>query len=128
MKYIMNKEEFKKLFVRSLEIAAHNAEEFLGFKVSRNFKILLYGAGHSGLIITPNKALDVLYLGQDKFFRIVDLSVTEASKNYTTVFLRVSSHEPSNFDSTWNDPKGSGPFKQLIPIEIKITEENPNID
>lgn len=115
----MTKNEFRTLFEDALELAAVNAEKKLGRKVPRNFKIVFFGGGHSGALLDPNSALDILYLGEDLFYRIVDISVKEVDKVSTRVYVRVSQHKPSEFSQTWNDPPGSGPFKQLIAENIK---------
>lgn len=114
----MNKQEFKELFLRALEMAAETAEKMTNRKVSRNFRILLYGADHSGDEMSLDEALEVLYIDENKFYRIVDLSVEKVGKNNTRIFTRISSHEPSRFDLTWNQPEGFGPFKQLIANQI----------
>jgi hypothetical protein len=37
----------------------------------------------------------------------------------TTIFMRVSGHRPDTFAKTWNQPVGSGPFKQLLPEKME---------
>ena len=118
----MKRDEYRTLFESALEVAAVNADEKLGFNAPRNFKVVFYGRGHSGTVMDPLTALDLLYLGDDEFFRIVDVSVIEVDENATKVFVRVSQHEPAGFLQTWNDPPGSGPFKQLIAEKIKCEE------
>lgn len=119
----MQKSEFRALFEDALELAAVNADEKLLCKALRNFEIVFYGGGHSGTVMDPLTALDLLYMGEDEFYRIVDMSVIEVDEDATRVFVRVSQHEPAAFAQTWNDPPGSGPFKQLIAENIK-REEN----
>jgi len=116
----MTFEEFNKLFYEALHTALKNAEEQLQKKIPLNMEVALHGAGHSGELIDPLTAAKELYLGEEKFFRIIDVAVVKVSHNKTTIFVRASAHEPSTFDQTWNNPPGSGPFKQLLPTDIKV--------
>jgi hypothetical protein len=116
----MNKQEFRLLFLKALECAALNADRKIGHQVSRNFQIRVHGAGHQGDLLGPEEVLDILYLGVNRFYRIIDLSITEVSKTASTVFLRVSDHTPGPIDQTWNQPPGSGPFKQLLAEKISV--------
>jgi hypothetical protein len=118
----MLKSEFKQRFNDALELAAVSAEQRLGKKVCRNFRVRLYGAGHSGDLLDPAEAVDSLYLGENKFYRIIDVSIIEVGSGFSTVFVRASSHKPASFERTWNNPPGSGPFKQLIAERIKVLE------
>lgn len=115
----MIKEEFRRLFDSALESAARNAEGHLGHSVPRSFRILLHGAGHPGDLVEPETALDALYISEDRFYRIIDVAVQAVDPRCTTVFVRASSHTPSRFEQTWNDPPGGGPFKQLGPMLIR---------
>jgi hypothetical protein len=126
----MTFEEFNKLFHEALQSAVKNAEKQLHKKIPLNLEIILHGAGHSGDIVDPLVAAKELYLGENKFFRIIDVTVFKVSRNKTTMFVRASSHRPSTFNQTWNNPPGSGPFKQLIPMDIKVEglEETDPLD
>jgi hypothetical protein len=119
----MTKNEFMSLLEDALETAAGNAEQELAHEVSRRFQILLYGGGYSGVLLKPAAAVDILYLGKDRFYRILDVAVVEVDKETTTIFIRASDHRPGTWEQTWNDPVGSGPFKQLIPTDIKTSED-----
>ncbi len=118
----MSFDEFYRLFQKALEIAAINAEKQLHRKLPTNTTISLHGAGHSGYLMDPLNAAKKLYLGEEKFYRIIDVSVIKVTLKESVVFIRASSHMPSTFDETWNDPPGSGPFKQLITKEIDIED------
>ena len=118
----MTKQEFAQLFQRALEQAALNAEQQLGRKVSRHYRILLHGAGHPGDLLSPEAAVDALYLNPDKFFRFIDVAVVEVSRTSVTIFARASDHTPVPFDQTGNTPPGSGPFKQLISKQIQVVD------
>lgn len=119
----MIKDEFTRLFEAAIETAARNAEQKLAHEVPKSFQILLYGGGHSGTLLKPPAAVDILYLGEDKFYLILDVAVVEVNKESTTVFIRASDHRPGTWEQTWNDPVGSGPFKQIISTDIKISED-----
>ena len=63
-------------------------------------------------------------MGEDRFFKIVDLAVMEIDHDKTTVFTRVSGHPPCSLDETHNTPFGSGPFKQILYGELKDVSQN----
>lgn len=57
----MNFQQFKNLFIRSLEIAADNSEKELGKKIPRANEILFYGAGHSDDILDVDTAANLVF-------------------------------------------------------------------
>lgn len=116
----MNRQSFREQFEKALATAATNAEAKLGRPVPRTFEIELHGAGRSGVIITPDQALDALYLGEDNFYRVIDLAMIALWPSRTRVFVRASDHRPRSFDETWNEPPGSGPFKQVLAQHIQV--------
>lgn len=118
----MTKGEFKDLLDAALEAAIASAAQRLGRKLSRYVQVLLHGAGHPGDLMSPAQALDALYLGKDKFYRVIDVAVVEVGQQHTVVFVRASAHHPASFEQTWNDPPGSGPFKQLEAMDIKVLD------
>lgn len=109
----MKLEEFKDLFVRSLEVAADNAEKELGRHIPRKYEIRLHGVGHSGDIVEIDNAAVLLFIDEEYFYRIIDVAVQKVSPHVSTIFIRVSGHEPVHLEQTW-DPQGSGPFKQIM--------------
>ena len=117
----MSKEEFKTLFEHALEVAAQNAERKLGRPVPRQFEIEMHGLAPETRILKAEEALDEIYLGSDRFYRIIDISVCRVSKDVSTVFMVVSGHAPGTLKQTWNQPPGSGPFKQVLADEVKVT-------
>ena len=117
----MTRDEFQLLFDRALEIAAQNAEKVLGRPVSRTFEIEVHGLAPKVRLMEKDAAFDGIYLGPERFYRIIDLSVRHVSKDLTTVFMRISGHSPAPFDQTWNQPPGSGPFKQLLAAKIEVS-------
>lgn len=110
----MDKQDFGALLRKALEAAAANAEIQLGYTLSRNFQIRLFAPGHSqGTVLDVATALDELYLGADRFYRVIDVAIMGVSTDATTVFVRVSGHQPGSFAATYNYDAGLGPFKQL---------------
>jgi hypothetical protein len=118
----MTKSEFRRLFVRSLETAAENAETRLGRRVPRAFDIELHATGASGRTMSVGQALDHIYLGNDHFYRIIDVTIRRVRPGKSVAFVRVSGHPPGPFSQTWN-PSDLGPFKQIIATTI---EQSPS--
>lgn len=115
----MNFEEFRNLFIEALNIAANNAERELTRKIPRQYEILLYGAGCKGDILSVDATAKQIFIDEDNFYRIIDVAIQAIKPNISRVFVRVSDHKPVPLDQTWNTPKGSGPFKQII-AQIQI--------
>ncbi len=116
----MTKDEFKELFDGALKSAAAHAEQRLNRQLPTDFQIMLHGAGHRGDLLSPSEAVDALFLGENKFYRVIDVAVVAVSDQFTRVFVSASGHEPGSFEQTWNEPPGSGPFKQVFSKEIEI--------
>lgn len=117
----MTKDEFRVLFENALEIAAQNAEKKVGHPISRNFEIELHGRSPKTRILGKEDTLDEIYLGPDRFFRIIDVAVRQISNTASTVFVGISGHPPGTWDETWNQPTGSGPFKQVLAENVSVT-------
>ncbi|MFN8637160.1 MAG: hypothetical protein U0893_25205 [Chloroflexota bacterium] len=124
---IVTKSEFARRFHDALEAATCYADEQLGRPVPRNFMVWFHGPTYSGRVITPELAIDTLYLGEDRFYLIIDFGVMEVRSRTTTVFVRVSGHPPGSWDQTWNDPPGSGPFKQIQLLTIQVAPEESRV-
>ena len=118
----MTKSEYLSIFETALDVAAKNAESMLGFPIPKMYEIGFHGLAPSSRSLSKEAAFEALYLGPDRFFRIIDISVRRVSNQVCTVFLRVSSHPPGSFDQTWNQPAGSGPFKQVLASEIEVRQ------
>ncbi len=116
----MDNQEFKKLFLKSLYEAAFHAERRFSRQISRCFEIELHGAGYMGTRITPENAADILFIDNEHFYRVIDVSVIEIHATKTCVFVRVSAHEPGAFAETWNQPLGMGPFKQILAKNVRV--------
>ena len=107
----MNRSEFKSLFERVISEAIDKTKARVDETISPNVMIEIHGAGHTGDIVSVNQAFESIYLGDELYWRIIDVAVKSIELNQTLVFVRVSGHKPTSFEETWNDPKGYGPFK-----------------
>ena len=113
----MDKIEFSKLLSQTLDVAAKRAELRTSRSIPRAFKIQLYLGIHQGELIDPPEAESALYLGPDKFYKIIDVCVRAVRADTTIVFVRPSGHAPVPFSATF-DPTTNGPFIQVDPTEI----------
>lgn len=112
----MNKNEFKELFIKNVETAILMAENVFSAKIPRDIKIELYGCELSGAIISIEDSINIMFIDEDSFYRIIDIGVKATSKSEYRIFVRISPHPPSIFENTWNTPVGNGPFKVLEPL------------
>lgn len=62
--------------------------------------------------MSVDQALDEIYLGRDRFYRIIDVAIRRLLPGQSIAFVRVSGHTPGAFSQTW-DPSDLGPFKQI---------------
>lgn len=108
----MTKTEFRQLFLRALELAAESAQARLGRPVPRSFRIELHAPNFPGAVMSVDQALDEIYLGRNRFYRIIDVAIRRLLPGQSIAFVRVSGHAPSAFSKTW-DPSDLGPFKQI---------------
>jgi hypothetical protein len=122
----MTKEEFAGLFDRALDAAADYAGQRLQRPIPRNFEIEMHGLSRSSQLVSKDRAVELLYLGPNVFYRIVDLSLVAIAGNISRIFVRVSGHKPGAWSETWNQPSGSGPFKQLLAENIIVTGGAPS--
>lgn len=118
----MTKQAFRNLLVQVLNQVKANTEEQLERPLADQFEIELYGAYHAGSILNLAETLDAIFLDEERFYRVINVSVCEISQQKTRFRLGVSGHEPSTFKKTW-DSSGWGPFKEIIPVQIRILEE-----
>jgi hypothetical protein len=113
----MDKAEFTRIFLQNVHHAIDAAQKVKYARLSYDFEIELHGGGIGGDLISVDRAVDIMYLGPTTFYRIIDISVKRVDeRNRPTMFVRISSHRPSTFDRTWNNPPGNGPFKILEPM------------
>lgn len=114
----MTKGEFRRLFLQALDIAAENADSTLGRRVPRRFDIELHAKGASRDTMTVEQALEHIYLGENRFYKIIDVAIRRVLPSKSVAFVRVSGHLPGPFSQTW-DPSDLGPFKQIIATSIE---------
>ena len=114
----MTKGEFRRLFLRALDRAAASAEAKLARPIPRSFLIELHGAGSPGQTASIEEALDQMYLGSNRFHRIIDVAIKRLLPENSVAFVRVSGHSPTTFNATWN-PADLGPFKQITAETIE---------
>jgi len=114
----MTKNDFRELLLRALNSAAENAEAKLAKPVPRSFVIELHAPGSMDRTVSLDEAVDQIYLGCDRFYRIIDVAIKELLPGKSVVFARVSGHPPAEFSKTW-DPASLGPFKQIIAEKIE---------
>lgn len=113
----MNKEKFKSLFCRALVIAAEKAESRAKIIVPRTFMIDLQAFGYSGGLLTCAQIINRIYIGEDKFYRIIDVAITGIHPKYAVAFARVSGHSPSVFSDTLS-PNELAPFNIMTSTKI----------
>jgi hypothetical protein len=69
-------------------------------------------------MLTVDEALDQIYLGGDRYYRVIDVAIRRLRPEGPVMFARVSGHAPVEYGNTW-DPTDLGPFKQLVSQEIE---------
>lgn len=116
----MDKNEFEALFGRNIKLALTKASAFLGRPLPDLYEIELHGAGVRGDTVSFDKAMELIYLGETIFYRVIDIAVKQVKSDRCKVFVRISDHPPSSFGETWNMPEGNGPFKVLDPVKIDV--------
>jgi len=115
----MTKAEFRNLFLRAMNAAAENAEARLARPVPRSFTIELHAPPSSpGQTVSVDRALDKIYLGHDRFYKVIDVAIRRRLPRKSVAYVRVSGHPPAPFSQTW-DPANLGPFKQIVAEEIE---------
>jgi hypothetical protein len=112
-----DKGRISRAFQRSLNLAADNAEAKVPPPIPRSFLVRLHAFGYDDRLLSVDEAADKIYVGSDRFYRIIDVAIIEVLSNESMAFVRVSGHAPDAWGATW-DPTGSGPFKQLIAEKI----------
>ncbi len=116
----MNKEEYVILLRTAVETALENADYKLNRKLPQNVRLLINGWYAESPSLTILEAVEELYISENEFYRIIDIGVIRVIGDTTFLVARRSGHKPSTFGETWNEPKGSGPFKQIIFEDIEL--------
>ena len=114
----MTKRRFRNLFLRALRKTAETADARLPKRIPRSFLIELHAPTSAGKLLSVDQALDHLYLGNDKYYRVIDVAIRKVLPDHTIAFVRVSGHSPGPFSETW-DPANLGPFKQILAQTIE---------
>lgn len=105
------RDQFRLVFDTTLEAMARLVELAEGYPIQRNFKIELGGVGGVRNPLSPDEAFDILYLGDEEYYSIINVSVVSIKDQTITVWMQVTGHGPGPFNRTWNQPDGAGPFK-----------------
>ncbi len=61
----------------------------------------------------PLAAADALYLGPERFYKLIDVVVKWIEGDITVVFVRAADFDPCPWEATL-DPNGLGPFKTTM--------------
>jgi hypothetical protein len=117
----MTSAEFSQLLRNELETAVVKTEQRLQLRIPRAVLIELHGAGSAGSRCSVDEAAKRLFLGSEKFFKVIDIAVKAVTEIETVIFVRVSGHKPVIWAATWN-PSGSGPFKQIEAERIELSQ------
>jgi hypothetical protein len=73
----MTRDNFREQFKRALDVAAESAELKLDKNIPRSFSIRLRAFGYDDRVISVDEAVDKIYLGNDSFYRIIDVAIEE---------------------------------------------------
>lgn len=111
----MIRQEFRALFERALIAAMKLTKKRASTSIHLTdlIKIDLHAPNAPRELINFDEALDAIYLGEDQFYKIIDVAVWRPSPTNLVGFVRVSGHLPCPLSQTW-DPNGLGPFKPMI--------------
>lgn len=112
----MTKDDFKKRFHAAIAEARRLTAEAYHMDLAPNDEIVLFGAGVSGVRMSAEEALGRLYLGDQWFFKLIDVAVVEADDGKTIEFVRPSNHTPCEIHETWNRGEGLAPFKAILGV------------
>ncbi|HZP75456.1 MAG TPA: hypothetical protein VFB45_04885 [Pseudolabrys sp.] len=115
----MTKNEFRALFLENARRAIAEGCSTIATPASDEFDIELHGAGVAGESVSLDQAVDRMYLTEDSFYSVIDVGVKKVVAGKPTLFVRISAYPPTDFDHTWNTPKGAGPFKIVLPLNLR---------
>ena len=114
----MTKKGFRNLFLQALKAAAEAARINVAKAAAHSFLIELHAPGSPDRLVSVDEAVDQIYLGSDRFYRIIDVAIRRVQSGNPVAFVRVSGHSPGAFSQTW-DPANLGPFKQIYAETIE---------
>jgi len=111
----MDRDAFNRLFMGFAAQAIEEARTATSKQLPDQFVVELHGAGKPGVVMDPNEALNLMYIDENRFYQYIDIGVKAIKDNATVLFVRISAYPPTEFEKTWNTPKGSGPFRIIGP-------------
>ena len=106
-------DEFRALFHRVVEEKLEHLRTKTGREISSELKVqLLYGKYAKGTPILVDEALQVLYINEREFWKIIDIIIYKFNIDHTLIIMSLAGGGgPVPFEKTAHMPKGSGPFK-----------------
>ena len=114
----VDRQEFKAYFDDALNAAAAQAEKRFGVNVPQDKFVELHGAGHGGDRMAPEAAADALYLGPERFYKLIDVAIKWIEGDAAVAFVVVAGFDPCPWEATL-DPGGLGPFKTMLSADIR---------
>jgi hypothetical protein len=110
---------FVRLFRTVLLKGAFVAAQHAGEPLPRRFRIEVRGGDRPGTYDDVGSASIALFRADGLFYARIDLAVGEIASERARAIVRVSAEPPCAFESTWNRPKGYGPFR-LVRFETLV--------
>src|SRR5438874_644578 len=105
-------DEFAARFNDALDSAAADAEQRLGGRLARTYKVA-YGEPRARNLISVKAAAARLSAASPLMAPIIDVAVLRVEDDATVVFVRASGHNPVPWEGSL-DPSGRGPFHLLL--------------
>jgi hypothetical protein len=108
----MDQATFSRQFHEAVRRALEQAEmsAMLGEPI-----VEFHGKGGPKRRISLAETVDLLWLSEDRFYRIVDVGAYVVEDNPPVMFVVATGFEPGSYQDTW-DPSGLGPFKVIGPV------------
>ncbi len=125
---MVSKDEYGQILSTALENAAQNAEKAFKIEIPRQFTIEMVGAGNPRRHnLSRERVVDLLYINEDQFWLLINIMVIEIDPeaNMTVVSLSVTGHGPGRFEDTFHYANGTGPFHQVLPMNLKVSRLIP---
>ncbi len=101
--------EFTNLFDAALKLSLESAEKAQGCRMDTPTAFEVHAPNSSEELVGKQEAIKLIYIGENEFFKIIDISVIERDGQFVG-FVRVSGHRPVSVEETY-DPSDLGPFK-----------------
>ena len=116
MTQTISKQAFAEIFLKAINKAKDEAEKHFNLMLPAGVRVELHFKGVTNLSFAD--AVDKLFISDEQFFAIIDVSVKEVSGDSTLFFVRVSGHPPVSYSETWG-ADGMGPFHTMVPNSIQ---------